>query len=187
MRFVAHEHPPHPSARQGPHRAGEEVQRGVRRVVIVAKDGAVDPQPNVIPVRERTIRPRESEKQCRPSGEQQKSREGLVSPRPAHDEIGKEIGEGNLGKNVDQLRLDLAGGNPDEDLAQDDEMDGARQHVTKIFPRCGAQFYATGHGERHGRADHKHEGGLNHVPKHAAFPGHMLEPVRDPAPGGITR
>jgi len=40
MRFVAHEHPTDPSACQSPYRACDEVQRGVRRVVIVAKDRA---------------------------------------------------------------------------------------------------------------------------------------------------
>src|SRR5436309_12955505 len=86
MRLVTHEHPADPSTRQGPHRASEKVQCRVRGVVIVAKDGAVDAKSDVIPVGERAIGPREGEKQCGPSREQDESREGLISPRPAHDE-----------------------------------------------------------------------------------------------------
>ena len=40
--------------------------------------------------------------------------------------------------------------------------------------------------ERHGHADHEHEGRLNQVPEDEAFPGNVIEPTRDAPPGGIV-
>src|SRR5260370_332397 len=101
MRLIAHEQPADPSARQGPYRASEEIQSGVCRIVIVVEDGAVDAKPEVITVRERAVGARKSEEQGGPPGQEDKRGEGLVAPGPAHDEIGEEVGESDLGKNVD--------------------------------------------------------------------------------------
>src|SRR2546425_8610655 len=104
MGFIAHEQAAYPSARQSPHGAGEKIQCGVSGIVIVAKNGAVDSKPNVIPVRERAVGTGESEEQRGPSCEQHKSREGLISPRPSYDEIGKDVREGDLRENVEDRK-----------------------------------------------------------------------------------
>ncbi len=117
--------------------------------------------------------------------QQQRRRNHLAAPFHLHHEEADEVGERHLGKHINQLEGEFAAGDAAQNLAEEQQPEGPHRHVLQVLGERRALFDAARQRERHGHSNHEHERRLDHVPKHAAFPIHVIELMRNHAPGGM--
>jgi len=104
----------------------------------------------------------------------------------AHQQKGRQIGEGELRQDIPQLKVQAAGADAVEADAENQQQQRAPQGVTVQLRPARAGGPALGDRKRYRHADDEHKKGLHEIPEMEAVPVVMLQLPADKAEKGAV-